>query len=240
VGVQPRLSRTAFLVQRWTRLRPGRPSSGSPSRTHSPRRGHSTASVEQHDSGQQVGRPLGTLRCSPRKIREKMSSDRRAQLGASPVGRRWRSATARSVARPVLEEAQFSEWRLRLRPRCHPPRDETTLFAYTPTRPKATPTVREHIALVEVDGGVGLVKLLKYFAVDDCAGHQPARRRRSGARGVVRASAQALLEDVGLQQRRTGSRFPLPRDYLIPTGDAPRIVGTGRRRRRTQRARVKG
>jgi carbon-monoxide dehydrogenase large subunit len=103
---------------------------------------------------------------------------------------------------------------------------ETTLFAYTSYAPKSnTYPFGNHIALVEVDRESGVVKLLKYFAVDDCGKLiNPLVVEGQVHGGVVQGIGQALLEDVVHNEDGQPLSTTLA-DYLIPSAEMlPRIV----------------
>ena len=162
-----------------------------------------------------------------RKIREKMSA-----IAAHNFG-------ARSAARMVFSKGQiyredqpskrlkFTEVAAFAYDTYSIPRGmETTLFAYSAYAPKSnTYPFGNHIALVEVDRESGVVKLLKYFGVDD-AGMiiNPLIVEGQGHGGVVQGIGQALLEDVVNDANGQPLSTTLA-DYLIPSAEMfPQIV----------------
>ncbi len=162
-----------------------------------------------------------------RKIREKMSAVAARKLGA------------RSAAKMVFSKGQiyredqpskrlkFSDVAaLAYEPDELPPGMEPTLFAYSAYAPKSnTYPFGNHIALVEVDRESGVVKLLKYFAVDD-AGKilNPLVVEGQVHGGVVQGIGQALIEEVVNDENGQALSTTLA-DYLIPSADMlPNIV----------------
>ena len=174
-------------------------------RRHSPRRGHLGPPVEQPHRGEQVGRPLRQRRPALREEdpREDVRH-RRPKSSARGRQRRWSSARA-----PIYREDQpskklkFSEVAaLAYDPFALPPGMEPTLFAYSAYAPKSnTYPFGNHVALVEVDRESGVVKLLKYFAVDDGGKIlNPLVVEGQVHGGVVQGIGQALTR--GRRQRR--------------------------------------
>lgn len=166
------------------------------------------------------------LACA-RKIREKMSSIAAHNLGA-------RSSAKIAFAKgQVYREDQpskklkFSEVAaLAYDPFALPQGTEPTLFAYTAYAPKSnTYPFGNHIALVEVDRESGVVKVLRYFAVDDAAKIiNPLVVEGQVHGGVVQGIGQALLEDVVNDENGQPLTTTLM-DYLIPSAEMlPRIV----------------
>ena len=103
---------------------------------------------------------------------------------------------------------------------------ETTLFAYTSfTPPNFTFPFGTHIALVEVDKATGMVKVLKYFGIDDCGRViNPLVVEGQIHGGVVQGVGQALLEEVVYDDGGQLLTATLA-DYSIPTSDfMPEIV----------------
>jgi aerobic carbon-monoxide dehydrogenase large subunit len=156
-----------------------------------------------------------------RKIREKMSAIAARRLGA-------RSAAKMVFAKGhVYREDQpskklkFSEVAaLAYDPYALPPGMEPTLFFYSAYAPKSnTYPFGNHVALVEVDRESGVVKLLKYFAVDD-GGRllNPLIVEGQFHGGVVQGIGQALIEDVVSDENGQPLSTTLA-DYLIPSAD---------------------
>ncbi len=107
-----------------------------------------------------------------------------------------------------------------------PPGMEATLFAYSAYAPRSnTYPFGTHIALVEVDRESCLVKLLKYFAVDDAARLiNPLIVEGQVHGGVVQGIGQALIERVVNDENGQPLTTTLA-DYLLPSADMlPQMV----------------
>jgi carbon-monoxide dehydrogenase large subunit len=162
-----------------------------------------------------------------RKIREKMSSIAAHNLGA-------RSAAKMVFSRGQIYREDQPSRKLKFSdvaafaydPFAVPSGMETTLFAYSSYAPKSnTYPFGTHVALVEVDRESGVVKLLKYFAVDDGGKIiNPLIVEGQIHGGVVQGIGQALLEDFVNDENGQPLTTTLA-DYLIPTAEMlPRIV----------------
>jgi len=162
-----------------------------------------------------------------RKIREKMSSIAAHNLGARSAAKMKFSNGQIYREDQPSEKLKFSEVAaFAYDPDAIPRGMETTLFAYTAYAPKSnTYPFGNHIALVEVDRESGVVKLLKYFAVDDCGRLiNPLVVEGQVHGGVVQGIGQALLEDVVHNEDGQPLSTTLA-DYLIPSAEMlPRIV----------------
>ena len=103
---------------------------------------------------------------------------------------------------------------------------EPTLFAYTAyAPPNFTFPFGTHIAVVEVDRETGVVKLLKYFAIDDCGNLlNPMLVEGQVHGGVVQGAGQALMEELLYDENGQLLTSTLA-DYLIPSSDTmPEMV----------------
>jgi len=103
---------------------------------------------------------------------------------------------------------------------------EPTLFAYTAFIPSNfTFPFGTHIALVEIDKETGFVKVVKYFAVDDCGRViNPMVVEGQIHGGVVQGVGQALLEELVYDESGQLLTTTLA-DYAIPGTDfMPDIV----------------
>jgi carbon-monoxide dehydrogenase large subunit len=162
-----------------------------------------------------------------RKIREKMSA-----IAARNFGARSSAKMVFNNGRVYLEDQpskklKFSEVAaLAYDPFALPSGMEPTLFAYSAYAPKSnTYPFGNHIALVEVDRESGVVKLLKYFAVDDGGKIlNPMIVEGQVHGGVVQGIGQALMEEVVSDENGQPLSTTLA-DYLIPSADMlPNIV----------------
>ena len=103
---------------------------------------------------------------------------------------------------------------------------EPTLFAYTAyAPPNFTFPFGTHVAVVEVDRETGAVKLLKYFAIDDCGKLlNPMLVEGQVHGGVVQGAGQALMEELIYDENGQLLTSTLA-DYLLPSSDTmPEIV----------------
>ncbi|HVC27061.1 MAG TPA: xanthine dehydrogenase family protein molybdopterin-binding subunit [Nitrososphaerales archaeon] len=156
-----------------------------------------------------------------RKIRDKMSSIAARRLGARSSSKIVFSKGAIFREDQPSKRLRFAEvaamaygmWSL-------PPGMEMTLFAYSVYAPKSDAfPFGTHVAMVEVDKETGVVKLLKYFAVDDAAKIINPRVVEGQVHGgVVQGIGQALTESTVYN----GEGQPLATtlaDYLLPSAD---------------------
>ncbi len=156
-----------------------------------------------------------------RKIREKMSVIASYQMKSrSGSGMVFSKGTIYREDQPSkklkfadVASAAYGTWGI-------PPGMEPTLFAYSVYVPKnnAYP-FGTHVALVEVDRGSGLVKVLKYFAVDDGAKViNPLIVEGQLHGGIVQGIGQALTERVEFNEDGQPLTTTFS-DYLIPSAD---------------------
>jgi carbon-monoxide dehydrogenase large subunit len=103
---------------------------------------------------------------------------------------------------------------------------EPTLFEYTAyAPPNYTFPFGTHIAVVEVDRETGVVKVLKYFGIDDCGTLlNPMLVEGQVQGGVAQGAGQALMEEVVFDDNGQMLTSTLA-DYLLPSADTmPDIV----------------
>ena len=162
-----------------------------------------------------------------RKIREKMSAIAARKLGARSAAKMVFSKGSVYREDQPSKKLKFSEVAaLAYDPFALPPGMEPTLFVYSAYAPKSnTYPFGNHVALVEVDRESGVVKLLKYFAVDDGGKIlNPLVVEGQVHGGVVQGIGQALIEDVVSDENGQPLSTTLA-DYLIPSADMlPNIV----------------
>ena len=136
---------------------------------------------------------------SSRKIKEKMSKVAAHALNTStstkmvfadgkiyPEGNPGRALTFEKVAELAYNPEKIPEGM------------ESTLFEYTAyAPPNFTFPFGTHLAVVEVDRETGVVKILKYFAIDDCGKVlNPMLVEGQVHGGVVQGLGQAMLEEL--------------------------------------------
>jgi carbon-monoxide dehydrogenase large subunit len=164
---------------------------------------------------------------SSRKIKEKMSKVAAHALNVStstkmvfadgkiyPEGEAGKALTFKEVAE------------LAYNPEKIPQGMESTLFEYTAyAPPNFTFPFGTHLAVVEVDRETGVVKLLKYFAIDDCGKVlNPMLVEGQVHGGVAQGLGQAMLEELLYDENGQLLTSTLA-DYLIPSADTiPEMV----------------
>ncbi|HEV2390096.1 MAG TPA: xanthine dehydrogenase family protein molybdopterin-binding subunit, partial [Nitrososphaerales archaeon] len=162
-----------------------------------------------------------------RKIREKMAAIAARKLGARSAAKMVFNKGAVYREDSPSRKLKFSEVAsLAYDPYALPPGMEPTLFAYSAYAPKSnTYPFGNHIAVVEVDRESGIVKVLKYFAVDDGGKIlNPLVVEGQVHGGVVQGMGQALIEEVVSDENGQPLSTTLA-DYLIPSADMlPNIV----------------
>jgi carbon-monoxide dehydrogenase large subunit len=162
-----------------------------------------------------------------RKIREKMSAIAARNLGARSAAKMVFSKGHVYREDQPSKKLKFSEVAaFAYDPFAIPHGMEPTLFVYSAYAPKSnTYPFGSHIALVEVDGESGVVKLLKYFAVDDGGKLlNPLVVEGQVHGGVVQGIGQALIEELVNDDNGQPLSTTLS-DYLIPSADMlPNIV----------------
>lgn len=166
-----------------------------------------------------------------RKVRDKMGLIAALRLGVRNEGLVFRDSKIRSSTSPAksitfqeVAEAAYS-------PEGLPPGMEATLFeycAYAP--PKMVYPFGTHITMVEVERETGMVKILKYVAVDD-AGRilNPLVADGQVQGGTLQGISQALLEEIvydenGQLLTSTLSDYPIPSTDTAPNIETYRTV----------------
>ncbi len=106
---------------------------------------------------------------------------------------------------------------------------EPTLFEYTAfAPPDFVYPFGAHVAAVEVDCETGVVKLLKYFAVDDCGSLiNPLIVEGQVHGGVMQGIGQALLEQIVYSDSGQLLTATLA-DYLVPVAETLSHIEVGR------------
>jgi carbon-monoxide dehydrogenase large subunit len=164
---------------------------------------------------------------SARKLKEKMATIAAKELGAKSISKISFSGgtifredqPSKKLSFADVASAAYSAWGL-------PHGMEPTLYAYSVYRPKSeTYPFGTHVALVEVDRESGLVKLLRYFGVDD-AGRiiNPLVVEGQLHGGIVQGIGQALCENAAYDSDGNPLTTTFA-DYLLPSADMfPNIV----------------
>ena len=179
-------------------------------------------------SGSRSGALTGTaVLLSARKIREKMGRIAARALEVPDPGRMvFRDGLIYAEGSPD-KSLKFEEVaRMAYNPELLPEGMESTLFAYTAyAPPNYTFPFGTHIAVVEVDRETGVVKILKYFAVDDCGKLiNPMLVEGQVQGGVLQGVGQALFEEIVYDENGQLLTSTLA-DYMIPCADTmPEIV----------------
>ncbi len=163
---------------------------------------------------------------SARKVREKMSkiaAHMLGQQGAKMVFAGGKihpsSDPSKALSFAKVADTAYSADKL-------PPGMEPTLFEYTAfSPPNYTFPFGTHVAVVEVDKETGVVKLLKYFAIDDCGKvFNPMVVEGQVHGGVAQGIGQALVEEVLFDDNGQNITSTLA-DYLIPSAELmPEII----------------
>lgn len=164
---------------------------------------------------------------SARKIKEKMAKIAANSLNVAastnmvfsngkihPEGNASKSVTFEDVAATAYDAEKI------------PSGMEPTLYAYTAyAPPNYTFPFGTHIAVVEVDRETGYVKVLKYFAIDDCGTLlNPMLVEGQVHGGVAQGAGQALMEELLYDENGQLLTSTLA-DYLVPSSDTmPEIV----------------
>ncbi|MGA2665390.1 MAG: xanthine dehydrogenase family protein molybdopterin-binding subunit [Nitrososphaerales archaeon] len=179
-------------------------------------------------AGSRSGALTGTATLlSARKVRDKMARIAAHALGTTvdrrmvfrdgriyPEGDGSRSLSFEEVADMAYDAEKIPEGM------------EPTLFAYSAyAPPNYTFPFGTHIAVVEVDRETGVVKLQKYFGVDDCGKLlNPMLVEGQVQGGVAQGVGQALLEEIVYDENGQLLTSTLA-DYMIPSPDTmPELV----------------
>lgn len=160
-----------------------------------------------------------------RKVREKMSRIAAKALGIRSERMTFRDGKIIPVASPSRSIAFADVADKAYSPRALPPGMEPTLYEYCAFAPlgNAYP-FGTHVAMVEVDRETGMVKVLKYVAVDDVGRVlNPLIVEGQVHGGVLQGISQALLERVVYDENGQMLTATLA-DYLIPSTDSAPMV----------------
>jgi len=163
---------------------------------------------------------------SARKIKEKMGSIAAKMLGIDETDMTFRDGKIHPPNSPSKTVTFADVARTAYDGEKIPAGMEPTLFAYTAFIPSNfTFPFGTHIALVEIDKETGFVKVVKYFAVDDCGRViNPMVVEGQIHGGVVQGVGQALLEELVYDESGQLLTTTLA-DYAIPGTDfMPDIV----------------
>lgn len=155
-----------------------------------------------------------------RKVKEKMSRIAAKMLGLKSDKMVFRDGKIAPVASRAKSVA-FSEVASKAySPRSLPAGMEPTLYEYSAYAPPGNVfPFGTHVALVEVDRETGMVKVLKYVAVDDVGTVvNPLIVEGQVHGGVLQGISQALLEQIVYDESGQMLTSTLA-DYLIPTSD---------------------
>ncbi|MCS4539308.1 MAG: xanthine dehydrogenase family protein molybdopterin-binding subunit [Thaumarchaeota archaeon] len=158
---------------------------------------------------------------SARKVRDKMSKIAAHKLGLKdaklafeggkifPNGDGGKGLTFEKVADLAYDGEKI------------PPGMEPTLFEYTAFSPaNYTFPFGTHIAMVEVEKETGVVKILKYFATDDCGKLiNPMVVEGQVHGGVVQGIGQAMIEEIVYDDNGQLLTSTLA-DYVIPSAES--------------------
>jgi aerobic carbon-monoxide dehydrogenase large subunit len=179
-------------------------------------------------AGSRSGALTGTaVLLSARKIREKMARIAAHSLRVSDPRKMVFEGGKIYLESNPSKSMTFEEVAdLAYDPEALPEGMESTLFAYTAfAPPNYTFPFGTHIALAEVDRETGVVKVLKYFGVDDCGKViNPMLVEGQFQGGVVQGVGQALFEEIVYDENGQLLTSTLA-DYMIPSPDSmPEMV----------------
>jgi carbon-monoxide dehydrogenase large subunit len=160
---------------------------------------------------------------SARKIKEKMSKIAAHLLDVKNVEMNFEGGKVFSAGSPNKSVEFTRVARAAYQPERLPAGMEPTLFEYTAFVPSNNVfPFGTHIAIVEVDKETGAVKLLKYYATDDCGRVlNPLIVEGQVHGGIVQGIGQAILEQViydknGQNLTSTLADYAMPSAELIP------------------------
>jgi carbon-monoxide dehydrogenase large subunit len=160
-----------------------------------------------------------------RKVKDKMSKVAAKMLGLKSDRMNFRNgkiipaaSPSKSVSFKEVAEKSYS-------PRSLPPGMEATLFEYCAFAPAGNAfPFGTHVAMVEVDRETGMLKILKYVAVDDVGKVlNPLIVEGQIQGGVLQGIAQATLEQVVFDENGQNLTSTLS-DYLIPSIDSAPMI----------------
>jgi aerobic carbon-monoxide dehydrogenase large subunit len=157
------------------------------------------------------------------KIRDKMAKIAAKMLGSKTEKLKFKdgkiaSPTGKSVPFSAVASAAYVPSRL-------PPGLEPTLYEYTAWAPPNNVfPFGTHVVMTEVDRDTGLVRILKYVAVDDVGKVlNPLIVEGQVQGGVLQGVSQALLEQVVYDENGQLLTATLS-DYLIPSTETAPLV----------------
>jgi len=173
-------------------------------------------------AGSRSGALTGTaVLLSARKLREKMARIAAHNLELSDARKMVFQDGRIFAENNPGKSLKFAEVaKLAYDPESLPEGMESTLFAYTAyAPPNYTFPFGTHIAVVEVDRETGVVKLNKYYGIDDCGKLiNPMLVEGQFQGGVVQGAGQALLEEIVYDENGQLLTSTLA-DYQIPSSD---------------------
>ena len=167
----------------------------------------------------------GAVLIATRKIKDKMSRIAAKMLGLKSDRMLFRNgkiipiaSQSKSLSFKEVAEKAYS-------PRSLPPGMEATLYEYCAFAPSGnTFPFGTHVAMVEVDKETGIVRVLKYVAVDDVGKViNPLIVEGQVHGGVLQGISQALLEQMVYDENGQNLTSTLA-DYLIPSIDSAPLV----------------
>jgi carbon-monoxide dehydrogenase large subunit len=179
-------------------------------------------------SGSRSGALTGTaVLLSARKLKEKMARIAAHNLDLPETTRMvFQDERIFAENRPSKSLTFDEVAKIAYDPELLPPGMESTLFAYTAyAPPNYTFPFGTHIVVAEVEKETGVVKILKYFAIDDCGKLiNPMLVMGQVHGGVLQGVGQALFEEMVYDENGQLLTSTLA-DYMIPTADTmPDIV----------------
>ncbi len=154
-----------------------------------------------------------------RRVREKMSKIAAKMMGIKSDRMIFREGKVISVTSskslPFAEVAETA-----YSPQSLPPGMDATIYEYCAYAPPGEVfPFGTHVAMVEVDKGTGIIKVLKYFAVDDVGKVlNPLIVEGQVHGGVLQGVSQALLEQMVYDENGQPLTATLS-EYLIPSTD---------------------
>jgi len=163
------------------------------------------------------------------KVKKKMSQIAASMLDVDEAELAFQDGKIFASRAPQKSVAFLDVAKTAYRPDKLPKGMESTLFEYTAFAP--TDFIfpfGAHVAAVEVDKETGVVKLLKYFAVDDCGKMiNPLIVEGQVHGGVLQGIGQALLEQIVYNDSGQLLSATLT-DYLVPVAETLPHIETGR------------
>ncbi len=160
-----------------------------------------------------------------RKVRRKMSAIAAKMMGLKDENLSFRNGRIQSASNPRASLSFEDVAGQAYHPTALPRGMEPTIYEYCAYAPSSNVfPFGTHIAMVEVDRETGLVKVLKYFAVDDVGNVlNPLIVEGQVQGGVLQGIAQALLERIVYDDNGQLLTSTLS-EYLIPSTDTAPII----------------